>query len=79
MHVGVDVGLAEAEGLSLGVEVVGDVGVSLGVEVVGVVVVGVEVVGDTDGLVEGLDVGVFYTSRKRRRKRGKPQKGRFEI
>ena len=58
MHVGVDVGLAEAEGLSLGVEVVGDVGVSLGVEVVGVVVVGVEVVGDTDGLVEGLDVGV---------------------
>jgi hypothetical protein len=57
VHVGVDVGLAEAEGLSLGVEVVGD----------------------TDGLVEGLDVGVFYTSRKRRRKRGKPQKGRFEI
>jgi hypothetical protein len=28
------------------------------VEVVGVENVGVEVVGDTDGLVEGLDVGV---------------------
>ena len=48
VHVGADVGLAE--GLSLGVEVVG-------VEVEGDVL-GLEVVGDLLGLTDGLDVGV---------------------
>ena len=48
VHVGADVGLAE--GLTLGVDVVG-------VEVVGDVQ-GLEVVGDSLGLTDGLDVGV---------------------
>ena len=48
VHVGADVGLAE--GLTLGVDVVG-------VEVEGDVL-GLEVVGDSLGLTDGLDVGV---------------------